>query len=249
MASRRSGSMKQRSDAFLIERLQSILINAADGRRNVSEDAQYPNLRKELLRRVEEPPSLLATHPSIDSFVAYIKGIRSKPARVQKVRDQFNLLSGGEAEGQPTTSESSTWTGIKSQSERLRTIRKILPLAQAAVEGMIASLSDTGGNGAPLLDEREEAVGHLRQLHTVLGDLLAVADAGHLADELGEGLAAEAARYATRAARALRDDPMPYVTAGLLHGLLAVCGFPGLGGFVGGIAQNIRKNAAKSELR
>lgn len=126
-------------------------------------------------------------------------------------------------------------------------MRNILPLAQAAVEGMIAALSDTGGNGAPLLDEREEAVAHLRKLHDALGDLLAAADAGHLDDELGEGLAAEAARYAKKAARALRDDPMPYLTSGLLNGLLAICGFPGLGGFLGGIAQNIRKNAENTK--
>lgn len=102
------------------------------------------------------------------------------------------------------------------------------------------------GNGAPLLDEREEAVGHLRKLHGTLGDLLAAADSGHLDDALGQGLAAEAARYAKRAARALRDDPMPYVASGLLNGLLAVCGFPGVGGFIGGIALNIRKNTGKT---
>lgn len=245
MASRRSGSLKQRSDAFLGERLQSILINAADGRRNVSDDAQYPDLRRELLRRINDPPSLLVTHPSVDSFTAFIKGIRAKPARVQKVRDDFSLLLSTVVEEPSAGTQSSAWTGIESPSERLRTVRKLLPLAQAAVEGLIASLSDTGGNGAPLLDEREEAVSHLRQLHAVLGDLLAAADAGHLEDQLGQGLAAEAARYATRAARALRDDPMPYVASGLLHGLFAVCGFPGVGGFLGGIAQNIRKNSAK----
>ncbi len=243
MAQRRSGSTKQRSDAFLGERLQSILINAADGRRSVGDDSQYPDLRQESLRREVSSPPLLLTHPTVDSFSAYIKGIRSKAARVQRVRDEFGPLLGSLEGETKTVVDSSAWTGIQSRSERLQVVRHILPLAQAAVEGMIAALSDTGGNGAPLLDEREEAVAHLRKLHGALGDLLAAAYAGHLDDELGEGLAAETARYARRAARALRDDPMPYITSGLLNGILAVCGFPGVGGFLGGIAQNIRKNA------
>jgi hypothetical protein len=159
------------------------------------------------------------------------------------VRDEFSTLMAALTGQESLPVASSAWTGIEGRAERLRAVRNLLPLAQAAVEGMIVSLSDTGGNGAPLLDEREEAVGYLRQLHTALGDLLAAAETGHLDDELGQGLAAEAARYATRAARALRDDPMPYITSGLLHGVLAACGLPAVGSFLGGIAQTIRKNA------
>jgi hypothetical protein len=245
MASRKTGSLKQVSDAFLAERLQSILINAADGRRSVGDDSQYPNLRRELLRRVSSGPPLLSTHPSVDSFSAYIRGIRGKPARVERVRSEFSPLIDAVSGPIISSIESSDWTGVESKTERLLIVRNLLPLAQAAVEGMIAVLSDTGGNGAPLLDHKQEAVEQLRKLHGALGDLLAAADSGHLDDELGEGLAAEAARYAKRAARALRDDPMPYVTSGLLNGLLAVCGFPGVGGFLGGIALNIRRNAEK----
>ncbi|WP_162875646.1 hypothetical protein [Sphingomonas crusticola] len=227
----------------MAERLQSILINAADGRRSIGDDNQYPNLRRELLRRVRAAPQLLTTHPTVDSFTARIKGVNGKPARVQMVRDEFSALMAALPGQDSTAVAASAWTGIESRTEKLRAVRNLLPLAQAAVEGMIVSLSDTGGNGAPLLDEREEAVGYLRQLHGTLGDLLAAAKTGHLDDELGQGLAAEAARYATRAARALRDDPMPYITSGLLHGILAVCGLPAVGSFLGGIAQNIRKNA------
>lgn len=244
--SRGAGSLKQRSDAFLGERLQSILVNAAEGRRSVGDDSQYPDLRKELLRRVGDALPLLTNHPTVDSFSAYIRGIKGKPARVQRVRDEFAPLLAELSGGSSISTDSSTWTGVQTRSERLSVVRNILPLALAAVEGMIASLSDTGGNGAPLLNEREEAVENLRKLHGALGDLLAAADAGQLDDDLGQGLAAEAARYAKRAGRALRDDPMPYVVSGLLNGLFAVCGFPGLGGFLGGIAQNIRRNAEKA---
>lgn len=244
MAARTASTLRQRSDAFLGERLQSILINAAEGRRSVGDDSQYPTLRRELLRRKADTPAPLATHPTVDSFSAFIRGIKGKPQRVEFVRAQFRPFLESISAGRPGV-DPSAWTGVTSREERLVAVRTLLPLGQAAVEGMIEALSDTGGNGAPLLDEREEAVGYLRRLHTALGDLLAAADSGQLDDELGQGLAAEAARYAMRAAKALRDDPMPYVASGLLNGILTVCGFPLVGSFLGGIAQNIRRNAAK----
>ncbi len=219
------------------------MVNAAEGRRSVGDDTQYPDLRKELLRRVDYAPPLVITHPTVDSFSAHIRGTKGKPARVEQVRAEFSPLLSKLSVTLNGSADSSSWTGVQNRTERLVVVRNLLPLAQAAVEGLITTLSDTGGNGAPLLDEREEAIEYLHKLHGALGDLLAAADAGQLDDDLGNGLAAEAARYAKKAARALRDDPMPYVVSGLLNGLFAVCGFPGVGGFLGGIAQNIRRNA------
>ena len=37
--------------------------------------------------------------------------------------------------------------------------------------------------------------------------------------------------YAKRAARALRDDPMPYLASALLLGIFEVCGLPGIAGY------------------
>ena len=249
MASRNSAHTRRLSDTFIAERLQSILINASEGRRSVSDDSQYPNLRREFVRRVTDAPSLLVTHPTVDSFNASIRGIRDKSARVRKVRSEFSRFLGRSSDDLNDRILAKSWTGIESPVERLRIVRHLLPLAQAAVEGMIATLSDTGGNGAPLLDEKEEAVDNLRKLHSALGNLLAAAESGHLDDALGQGFAAEAARYAKRTAKALRDDPMPYVASGLLNGVLAVCGLPGIGGFLGGIAQNIQKNVTDRAFR
>jgi hypothetical protein len=61
-----------------------------------------------------------------------------------------------------------------------------------------------------------------------LGSLLSAIDGGHFDDELGQNLQAEAAWYSKRAARALRDDPMPYLSSALLLGLPTACGLPGL---------------------
>lgn len=137
------------------------------------------------------------------------------------------------------------WTGPKRPVERLQAVRTLLPLAQVAVESMIATLSEPNANGAPLLEGREEALQHLRDLHRTLGELLSAVDRGHFDDELGQGLAAEAARYGKRAARALRDDPMPYVSSALLLGLFTACGLPGIGGYMADVAFNVKKHLGK----
>jgi hypothetical protein len=110
---------------------------------------------------------------------------------------------------------------------------------------MIVNLAEPNLNGAPLLDGREEALEHLRALHATLGELLKAIDGGHFDDELGQNLQAEAARFAKRTARALRDDPMPYLSSALLLGVLTACGLPGLGGYIGGIALTVKKHTGK----
>jgi hypothetical protein len=110
---------------------------------------------------------------------------------------------------------------------------------------MIEQLSEPGPNGGPLLDGREEAIQHLRNLHRSLGELLTAMDAGHFEDDLGEGLAAEVVRYAKRTARALRDDPVPYVFSTLLLGMFYAIGFGGVGGHVSGMALAMRKHSGR----
>lgn len=230
----------------LIQRLQSILINAAEGQRSVVDDRQYPELRQKL-SKLGNMPGLVSTHPSVDSFVAFIKGIDGRRARVERVRQEFGPLFQNPDELDSNDVSSEDWTGVSRPAEKVKAVRTLLPLAQAAVEGMIASLSEPGPNGGPLLNEHQEAIENLRGLHRALGELLATAESGHLDDSLGEGLAAEAARYAKRAAKALSRDPMPYLASGLLLGLLSACGLSGVDGYLSGVALNIRKNASKGD--
>lgn len=245
MAARKVRTRKQLNDAAVFERVQSILINAAEGRRSVGDDREYADLRKELMRRASEPPLLVSTHPTVDSFSAYIKGIENRRDGVERVRNEFKPLLGPVGEIRAQTLDASTWTGEESRVGRLKVVRTLLPLAQAAVESMIATLSEPSANGGPILDEREQALKHLRQLHRTLGELLAAVDAGRFDDELGQSLAADAARYAKRVARALRDDPMPYLSGALLLGIFEACGLPGIGGYLGGVALNVRKHGQK----
>lgn len=228
------------SDAAIVARVQSILINAAEGRRSISDDTQYPALRKQIARRRLGSLPLLQTHPTIDSFAAYINGIPDTRARIAWLREQIEPLLRS-LEDRDGSIESSSW-GAPSRAGRLKIVRELLPLAREAVESMIGVLSEPGPNGGPLLDGREEAVQHLRDLHRSLGELLTAVDSGHFEDELGEGLAAEVARYGKRAARALRDDPVPYAFSTLLLGMLHAVGFGGIGGHLSGMALAMRKH-------
>lgn len=227
----------------VLKRLQSILINAAEGRRSVGDDAQYGDFRKELDRRGSGSPRFVSLHPTVDSFAAYIKGIKDKRERVDLVRENFGSLLGSRDMERDPEFESSSWTGIQSRVARLRHVRKVLPLAQAAIDGLIAGLSEPGPNGGPVLDHREDAINHLRDLHTTLGKLISAIDNNQFNDDLGDDLAAEAVRYAKRAAKALRDDPMPYVTSSLMLGLFSAFGWPGIGGYLSGVALAVKKNA------
>ena len=238
MATSKLDRLRDWTDEALLDRLQSILINGANGQRSVGDDAQYPKLRREMERRSRATPSLVATHPTVDSFKAAINRIQAKSEREQRVRADFEASFSAET----PTAASADWTGLTGPTARITVVKELLPLAQAAVDGMIANLSQPNANGAPLLDSRATAIENLRQLHRALGELLTAVDQGHFDDGLGQGLAASAARYAKRAAQSLRDEPEAYVSSALMLGLFYACGMPDIGGYIAGIALNIRKH-------
>lgn len=238
-------SRKQLDDKSLAERLEALLINTADGRRSVADDRQYPELRNTLLSRGIDPPMLVFTHPTLDSFAAALKRLGSKDERVRRVRDEFEPLFNLLDERQPDTVTSASWTGTEGRAARLQMVRGLLPLARNAVDSLISTLSEPNANGGPILDSRAEAIEELRKLHRALGDLITAVDNGHLDDELGENLQAEVARFGKRVARSLRDDPMPYLSSALLLGLFAACGIPDVGAYLGGIALTVKKHATR----
>lgn len=246
MAAKPRASLKQLSDEALVERVQSILINAAEGRRSVGDDAQFDKLRRELIRRPFRTPQFVSTHPTVDSFAAFIRGIEDRRERVKRIREQFEPVFRS-LEGSSDPVDSSIWTGAQDRAARLKVVRRALPVAQAAIDTMIDRLSEPGPNHGPILDEHEEAIGHLRELHRTLGELLDAAEAGRLDDDLGQGLMAEGARYAKRAARALSRDPMPYATSSLLLTVLWACGFPTIGAHLSAVALTIQKIRGSGE--
>ena len=243
MTAAKNSDEKSKAEAAAV-RLQSILINAADGQRNVADDRQYPQFRRQLMKvSVSHPRLWRRTRPWIPSQLRS-KAFQDRQERIQLIRTQFDPVF-RDIESLGSTTDAAIWTGNETRPARLKVIRGLLPLARSAVDSLIAELSAPNPNGAPILEERQEAIEQLRQLHTKLGELLQAVDLGHFDDDLGEGLAAEAARYAKRAARALGNDPMPYATSSLLLGMLWACGFPGIGEYLGTVALTVTKQKRK----
>lgn len=258
----REGLEPLNDDLEVVLRLQSILLRAAEGQREHALDREYRDLRKALLadpsyemvipKFVRRYKDLESLWPALNSFSP-----QWEPRR-QEVREQFEpLLSeaermsiadrvaiGDQASGEVLRKpgyDASAWTGATRPNERLLAVKTLMPVARNAVEQLMTLLEAPGHNGGPPLDEVEEAVTELRQLHAALGSLLIAADQGKLAQAFNDGLATEAARFAKRAARALRDDPVPYAIAASVLAVLTACGLPGIGGFLSSVSLQMKK--------
>lgn len=138
------------------------------------------------------------------------------------------------------------WTGMQSRAQRLAAAKSLLPVARASIERLIEELSKRSHNGGPPLEETEEAIQNLRELHRVLGTILEAVEGNNWSAVEGQGLPAEAARYAKRFARSVRNDPMPYAASALLLGVLTACGFPNIAAYLAGVAVTVRKGPQDS---
>jgi hypothetical protein len=198
----------------------------------------YRGLAPEFLRKCRDTGSLWSFAKRVDP---------SWEPRRNFLREQFepllDVLENGvpKAERYPGEYDSSAWTGVQTGAQRVAAIRTMLPLAQASIEVLIRQLEAPNHNGAPPLDELDEALKHLKTLHSRLGEILRSIDQNGKITVESEGLIAEAARYGKRAAKALKEDPIPYALSASILAILSACGFPGIAGYLGGIALAVRK--------
>lgn len=217
------------------------------------EEARYQAMRKELLedpRYGDLAPAWLRRNRDLGALWSFAKSVDgSWEPRRQFLREEFEPLldflerGGGQPSPRmPGRYDASAWTGVQSTAQQVRAIRTLIPVAQAAVGSLIEHLEKPNHNGAPPLDEVEFALERLRKLHEALGTLLAAAEGGTLKQSVENGLVAEIARYGRQAARALKHDPLPYALSGTLLAVFTACGFPGLGGYLGGIAMAIKRS-------
>lgn len=248
-------------DLEAVLRLQDILLQAAEGEREGPIDGEYRSLRKAVLEDdtySDVVPKFVRRHRDLKSMWPAFKSFSPQwEPRRQEVREQFEPLlekaeranffnnlgdaQAGERLAENPRYDASAWTGAKKPAERLVAVKTLLPVARAAVEQLIAALDTPNHNGAPRLDEVEDAIVQLRGLHVALGEVLEAAEEGRLTETFNGGIPTEAARYAKRAARALKNDPIPYALSGTVLAILTACGFPGIGGFLSGVALSIRK--------
>jgi hypothetical protein len=224
------------------------MIDRAQAQLSGEEQNEYQDIRRALIRDTEfrsHLPRLVTVNGNLGGVWSDLREVSGQwEPRRQFVREQMRAAVdyAMELAVKDATVASSRWTGIQSQRERLVVARKILPLAQASIEGLIAELERPSGNFGPSLDDRQEAIDNLKALHAVLGTIIADLDTGR--GTLSDALLNEAAGYISRAARSLKSDPMPYLVAGGIAGFLSLVGAGALGAFLSGIALNFRKNAS-----
>lgn len=246
-------------DEAAIYRLQEILLLLVEGSRDDELNSEYQRLRKALLDNSEYAdvvPRLLRIHRDLGGMWPYMKSFDPQwEPRRKHVREQmeplFNRveeLADRSPDADPPwpgnvqqPSNPSDWTGMATPTQRLATARALLPVARASIERLIEELSQPSHNGGPLLEEKEAAIENLRKLHGVLGEILEAIEDGRWKEIEGQGLPIEAARYAKRAARALRDDPMPYAMSALLLGVFSACGFPEIASHLAAVALTVQK--------
>jgi hypothetical protein len=142
-------------------------------------------------------------------------------------------------------SHSTAWTGIESASVQIKRTRALLPVAQQALETLIAHYETGGHNGGPPMGDREEALQSLKDFHGALGAIISAIDSGSFDDGLGEGMIADALRCAGRVAKALKDDPVPFVGATMTAALLSALGLGEVGGILSGAILTGKKPKPK----
>ncbi|EZP57282.1 hypothetical protein [Sphingomonas sp. RIT328] len=245
------------SDLDFLLHFQNVLLRAVEGARDAAIDQEYRAMRAALIadpKYEQLVPEFVNRHHDLGSLWPTLKSFSPQwePRRVE-VRRQFkpSIAQADRADPFASTAQqqwlgdppydSTAWTGGVTTASRLASAKTLLPVARAAVERLIESLDEPRHNGGPPLDETVEAIQSLRALHSLLGEIIDAADDGALDRAYNEGMVAEACRYAKRAAKKLRDDPMPYAMSALLLAVFTACGFPGVGGYLGGVAANVHR--------
>lgn len=236
-------------DLERLVQLQEVVLLAAEGIRNAEAEEEYRRLRGQIFadaRYRDLIPSFVRRHRDLASMWPALKSFSPQwEPRRKEIRAQFEptLRYAEEHEFAPNrpTVDSSAWTGANTPAERTIAVKTLLPVALAAVDQLIETLETPGHNGGPLPDETVEALGHLRALHKVLGELLAAADEDRLQEAFNGGLPVEIARFAKRAAKSLRDDPLPYAMSAMFLTICSACGIPGIGGYLSGVAMAMKR--------
>ncbi len=217
MAASGSRWPKGLDDHSALNRIEAMMLNAADGRRSISDDRQYATLRK-LLRRggdqAPRVPSLVATHPTLDSFSAFIKGIQDRRERERIVRADFHEGGSPDAAALENVIHASGWTGKPSVEEQSRVVKTLGPPALAAIDALIAEQERRHDNGGPVEPDEIAALATLKELRSALDELIRAAEADQPIVESSRRLAALGKHALKTFVGNLRKDARAVHTAG-----------------------------------
>lgn len=178
------------SDEEAIERLETLMLMACEGNKDLSNGREYKALRRELISRADLAdvvPRYIRTQRDLAAFWSFIKAQSPhwEPRRVF-IRETFAPLR-DRVEGRTRQPVSSAkWTGRRTASQQAKVV---IALGYDALEGIDALLYEQERglhNGGPVEPEREEAIKRLKELHGELGELIRLAEEDK---PLGEKLA------------------------------------------------------------
>lgn len=170
------------SDEEAVQRLQSILILACEGNKDLSHGRDYKALRTPLISRpdlADVVPKFVRAERDLASFWAYMKRHSAKwEERRQHVWSSFQpLFDRAEGKTKPPRN-SGAWTGRRTPAQQARIVLAMVPDAQLAIEMLIEEQMRGLHNGGDVEPERRQGIELLKELHAALGDLLRFAETG-----------------------------------------------------------------------
>lgn len=187
MESRKTDWPDDLTDEEAVERLETLMLMACEGNKDLSNGREYKALRKALLARsdfADVVPKYIRTQRDLAAFWTYIKGQSGQwEPRRQHVRETFAPLH-DRAEGRTRPPlASSKWTGRRTASQQARVVIALGYDALAGIDALLFEQERGLHNGGPVEPERETAIESLKELHTELGELLRLAEAERPLDE------------------------------------------------------------------
>jgi len=211
-----------------------------DMRKDLISDPLFSDLAPRFIRRHRDTSSLWSFAKEVDpSWEPRRKWLRAE------FEPLLEALENGAIRAAPPPKheeyDSGAWTGLRSPAQKAQAVKTLVPVAMSAIETLIHHLEAPGHNGGPPLDETLDAVSKLRELHAALGVMLTAVEEGRLKEAFGDGAMHALAKFATRSAKALKNDPVPYALSALLLATLTACGVPHIGGWLGGMAVAMKK--------
>lgn len=164
------------NDEEAVTRLQTVLIAACEGNRDVTANRDYTSIRTPLLKRADLAdvmPSYIRPHRDLNSLWSYLKGVSDQwQPRREHIWETFRpLLDRVEGLTKPPAA-SSSWTGNPTSRQAVIAVRALAPTAMEGVDYLIGELEKLGGNGSPDADQVQEALNGLRELRDALSTLI-----------------------------------------------------------------------------
>jgi hypothetical protein len=175
------------TDDDAVHRLQSLMLLACEGNKDLSNGREYRAIRSQLLRRPDLSdvlPRYIRSHRDLASFWQFIKSYAPKwEDRRKMVRSTFEpLFDRVEGRTMPPV-PSAKWTGRRTATQQARVVISLGYDALLGVDLLLEEQERPFHNGGPVEADRAEAIRKLKELHRELGELVSLAEAGEPLEE------------------------------------------------------------------